>query len=110
MMPILPFIEDNADNIRSIVEQAHASGASYIIPGFGMTLRDRQRAYYYGKLDEHFPGLRQRYERAFGGQYGVSGPNTAELDRLFRSLCQQYGIAPHMVRYEPVQATQMRLI
>ena len=51
MMPILPFIEDSEENIAEIVRQAHESGASYIIPAFGMTLRDRQRAYYYDKLD-----------------------------------------------------------
>ena len=51
MMPILPFIEDDEENIRRIVEQAHAHGAAYIIPWFGMSLRDRQRAYYYDKLD-----------------------------------------------------------
>ena len=45
MMPILPFIEDNAENIAGIVAQAAAAGASYIMPAFGMTLRDRQRAY-----------------------------------------------------------------
>ena len=110
MMPILPFIEDNEENITRIVEQAHAHGASYIIPGFGMTLRDRQRAYYYRKLDELFPGLRQRYERAFGSQYGAAGENTDDLDSLFRELCQRYGIATRMVQYEPPRATQMRLI
>jgi len=46
MMPVLPFIEDNEENIRQIVEQAHAHGAAYIVPSFGVTLRDRQRAYY----------------------------------------------------------------
>lgn len=34
--------------LRAILAQAHASGATCIIPTFGMTLRDRQRAYYAG--------------------------------------------------------------
>ena len=51
MMPILPFIEDTEENITAIVERTHASGGSYIIPWFGMSLRDRQRAYYYDQLD-----------------------------------------------------------
>jgi DNA repair photolyase len=110
MMPILPFIEDTEENITRIVELAHAHGASYIIPAFGMTLRDRQRAYYYRKLDELFPGLRQRYERAFGGRYGVAGPSAARLDKLFRDLCRRYGIQTRMVQYEPIKATQMRLV
>jgi DNA repair photolyase len=110
MMPILPFIEDTTENIEQIVELARENGASYIIPGFGMTLRDRQRAYYYNKLDELFPGLRQRYERAFGGRYGASGDNTAELERVFHDLCHRYGIKTRMVQYEPVRTAQMRLL
>ena len=60
LMPVLPFIEDNVENIRQIVTRAHEAGASYIIPSFGMSLRDRQRDYYYDKLDQLFPGLRGR--------------------------------------------------
>jgi DNA repair photolyase len=110
MMPILPFIEDNKENVTRIVELARVSGASYIIPWFGMTLRDRQRAHYYRKLDELFPGTRKRYEQTYGGRYGADAPNAPELDSLFRGLCQRYGIATRMVQYEPVKATQMRLI
>ena len=65
LMPVLPFIEDNAENITAIVTRAHECGASYILASFGMTLRDRQRAYYYAQLDRLFPGLRQQYERQY---------------------------------------------
>jgi DNA repair photolyase len=109
MMPILPFIEDTEENIRAIVEQAHAHGAAYIIPWFGMSLRDRQRAYYYKRLDALFPGLRQRYERTFGDQYACPVPNADQLATLFRNLCRRYGIATRMEPYQPVNATQMSL-
>ena len=110
MMPILPFIEDNEDNIRQIVAQAHDHGAAYIIPWFGMSLRDRQRAYYYDRLDRLFPGLRQRYERTFGGQYHCAVPDADRLARVFGELCERYGIATRMKQYEPVSATQLRLL
>ena len=109
MMPILPFIEDDEDNIRQIVEKARAHGAAYIIPWFGMSLRDRQRAYYYDKLDKLFPGLRQKYERTFRNQYSCAVPNADRLARTFNELCDRYGIATHMKRYEPETGTQMRL-
>ncbi len=107
MMPILPFIEDTEENIRQIVEKAHENGVSYIIPWFGMSLRDRQRAYYYRKLDLLFPGLRQRYEQAYGHQYGCAAPNADRLSSVFNKLCGQFGIATRMVQYEPVKSTQM---
>ncbi|MFP4395023.1 MAG: radical SAM protein [Anaerolineales bacterium] len=109
MMPVLPFIEDNEANIRQIVTRARANGAAYIIPSFGMTLRDRQRAYYYEQLDAHFPGLRARYERTFGERYACSARNADRLRRLFHQVCEQHGIAPQMPPYPPLAASQMTL-
>jgi len=109
MMPVLPFIEDNEDNIRQIVEQAHAHGAAYIIPSFGVTLRDRQRAYYYERLDESFPGLRQKYERAYGERYHCPAPDAERLAKVFHDLCRQHGIATRMRPYQPGAAKQLSL-
>lgn len=109
MMPVLPFIEDGDENITAIVEQAHAAGATYILPAFGMTCRDRQRDYYYDKLDQHFPGLRQKYETRFGNRYGCDSPRASQLDRLFRGLCEQYGIARHMPVYQFDRQAQLSL-
>jgi len=109
MMPVLPFIEDSEENVRQIVEQARAHGAAYVVPWFGMSLRDRQRAYYYDRLDELFPGLRDRYERAYGGQYHCAVPNADRLSAVFSALCERYGIAQRMELYGAATATQMRL-
>ena len=92
MMPVLPFLQDTPENIRAVVEQTAAYGGRFIVPWFGMSLRDRQREYYYQKLDLLFPGLRQQYERAFGDRYGCSTRNPKQLANLFYSLCQQYGL------------------
>jgi len=110
MMPLLPYIEDNEENIHRIVKQAQAHGASYIIPHFGMSLRDRQRAYYYDKLDQLFPGLRQKYERAFGNRCTCPVPNADRLSDVFARMCQEHGIRPGIEPYQPVTATQMRLL
>ena len=109
MMPILPFIEDTEENIAEIVQQAHENGASYIIPAFGMTLRDRQRAYYYDKLDKHFPGRRQCYIEAFGNDYFAPARNYRQLETHFKDLCSRYGIPTRMPQYQPFSAEQLSL-
>jgi len=109
MMPILPFIEDSEETITEIVRQAHENGASYIIPAFGMTMRDRQRAYYYDKLDKHFPGTRQRYIEAFGNDYFAPVRNYHQLETHFKNLCNQYGIPTRMPQYQPFSAEQLSL-
>jgi len=110
LMPVLPFIEDTEDNIAQIVARAHECGATYVLPSFGMTLRDRQRAYYYDQLDKLFPGLRRKYQERFGDRYSCSAPNATKLDKLFRELCNRYGIAARMPVFAPVTGTQMHLL
>lgn len=109
MMPILPFVGDGPESIVEIVERAHEAGASYVVPWFGMSLRDRQREHYYAKLDEHFPGVRARYERRFGDQYYCTAVNARELDRAFTAACGQLGIATSVCRYEPMRVEQSSL-
>jgi DNA repair photolyase len=109
MMPILPFIEDNEENVRAIVAQAHAAGASYIIPAFGMTMRDRQRAYYYTQLDRWFPGMREKYERRFGERYSCSANNAQGLEQVFREECHRLGIATQIPQYVPARVAQPSL-
>ncbi len=107
LMPVLPFIEDTEDNIAAIIARAHDSGATYILPAFGVTLRDRQRDYYYAKLDRLFPGLRPRYERAFGQRYSATSPQAKHLTQLCRELCDRYGLALKMPVYQ--RPTQLAL-
>jgi DNA repair photolyase len=101
MMPILPFIEDTPENIHSIVTAAVVHQADYIIPSFGVTVREGQREHFYRKLDENFPGMRQRYERAFGDSYFCPARNSQELEKLFRSLCAEHGLRTQLSPWPP---------
>jgi len=92
LMPMLPFIEDTEENVVGIVEKAKASGARFIYPSFGMTLRSGQREYFYDELDKHFPGMSNRYIERFGGDYGCSSPKYSELKELFQRECRKLGL------------------
>jgi len=93
LMPTLPFIEDTEENVVAIVEEAHRCGVQAIVPWFGMSMRDRQRAYFYAKLDALFPGLKDRYIETFGENYNCPSPNADALYQRFHVLCTQHGIA-----------------
>lgn len=101
MMPILPFIEDTPENIEIILKSAADAGAEYILPGMGLTMRDRQREYFYARLDEHYPGLSDRYRRRYGNQYGAQSPQADELYRLFNELRLTLGLADRVPPYTP---------
>ena len=101
LMPVLPFIEDTQENIRLILRLAQAAGAKYILPAFGMTLRDRQRRYYYAKLDLLFPGLRPRYEQAFGERYSAAARNARHLGQVCAEMCVELGMATKIPVFAP---------
>ena len=109
MMPILPFIEDNEENITEIVKKTHAHGGTFVFPWLGMSLRDRQRDYYYRKLDRLFPGLRKKYERTYGQRYHCPVPNAETLWQALQQACEQHGLATQLKHYEPDTPQQLRL-
>ncbi len=96
LMPVLPFLEDDEENIRSIVKKAYENGAKFIFPAFGVTLRQNQRDWYYKKLDEKFPGIKQKYIKQFGNNYECYSPKAKQLWNLFKEDCERYGIVYKM--------------
>lgn len=93
LMPTLPYLTDSPDNIIAIVKKAKKCGAKYILFWSGMTLRDSCRDYYYKKLDELFPGLKEKYRKRYENQYSCNVPNAKELNEVFYRECKQKGIA-----------------
>jgi DNA repair photolyase len=109
MMPVLPFLTDNRANIVNIVEKAHANGAQFIIPWIGMSLRDRQRDYYYEHLAKNTPGLVKQYQRTYGNRYNCMSPRAAALWDVLHELCDKYGMTCEMKdvkRYVPPEAPE----
>ena len=96
LMPVLPFLEDNEENIRGIIRFAHESGAKFIYPAFGVTLRQNQRLWYYKKLDEKFPTLKQKYIQQFGNAYECRSPKAKQLWQLFQKECESIGMLYRM--------------
>jgi len=92
LMPVLPFLEDSEKNVLAVVDAAADAGAKFIYPAFGMTLRDRQRAYYYDRLVQLFPGMKERYEKQFGDRYQCVSPKAKALWSAFSQRCQERGL------------------
>lgn len=95
LMPILPFINDNEDNIRSIVREAHRAGARFIYAyGMGLTLRGNQRQYFYEKVNENFKDktIVKKYIEAYGNDYQCPSPQYKDLWKAFVEECEKYNI------------------
>lgn len=93
MTPILPFLTDTEENIRTILDYCIDAGVKGIICfDIGMTLRDGDREYYYRALDRHFPGLSETYQKKYRNAYKVSSDSRESLFRLFHETCEAHGI------------------
>lgn len=96
MNPTLPFITDSEEDVKLLVKRAYESGAKFIHTYFGMTLRENQKDYYYQKLDELFPNLKEKYFKYYGNSYNCLVPNYKKLYMVFIKECQKYGILYRM--------------
>lgn len=98
LMPVLPFIEDNEENIRLIVKAAHETGVRFIYAAFGMTLRGNQREWYFDRIREQFPqkDLVTDYIKKYGNGYQCMSPKAKQLWHVFSKECERYGILYRM--------------
>lgn len=91
--PVLPFLNDTEENVRAILNACFEVGVRGVLSfGMGLTLREGDREYFYQQLDRHFPGLKQRYVRAFGLSYECPSPRADELMALFDRECELHGV------------------
>ena len=93
LSPILPFINDNEENIRTIMEECVRVGVKGVICfGMGLTLREGDREYYYAALDKYFPGLKKKYIERYGNSYNLPSPNERQLYKVFHEICSANGM------------------
>lgn len=93
LSPILPFINDTAENLRGLLDYCVRAGVAAILCfGFGVTMREGDREYFYAQLDKKFPGVKERYIKAFGSSYECISPNNEELTSIFREVCAKHNI------------------
>ena len=93
LCPILPFINDTEENLRGLLDYCIRADVKGIICfGFGTTMREGNRDYFYKMLDTHFPGMKQKYIVKYGDRYECPSPNSSKLYRIFKETCEKRGI------------------
>lgn len=93
LTPFLPFINGTIENAQGLVNNCiEAEVHGIILFGAGLTLRDGDRQYYYKKLDEHFPGLKEKYINTFGNAYELSCDESSEIVNFVKDTCLKNNI------------------
>lgn len=84
LTPFLPYINDTEENINELLDYCIETNVKGIICfNIGLTLRDGNQQYFYKKLDESFPGLKNRYIEKYGSNYVLESENNRQLMDLF---------------------------
>lgn len=109
LMPVLPYITDNANDISLLINKCADNGAQYILFTPGMTLREGQREFFYNKLEEHWPGLAKRYHQQFKDKYSCSATNHQQLWYTFNNTCEKLGIKTKMDFFKENPPVQNKL-
>ncbi len=60
--------------------------------GIGLTLREGNREYFYQKLDENFPGIKEKYISEYGNQYNIGSKNHNSLMKYIKKTCKDNNI------------------
>ena len=95
LCPILPFINDTEENLINILLACKKFDVKGIINfGFGLTLREGNREYFYQKLEKNFPGqgLFSMYNKYFRDSYICNSPNNNKLQKIFHQFCHDNNI------------------
>ena len=95
LMPILPFINDNEDNIKNIIKKAHECGAKFVFSyNLGVTLRQNQREHYFKELKKIFPNekLDKKYIETYGYSYENKSKKSEYLWKIFKEECEKYNL------------------
>jgi len=96
VMPTLPYITDTEENISDIVKQAKLHDAHFVYPSFGVTLRDRQRDYFYNHIEED---IKKKYIDKYKNYYQCTSPNYSKLKSIFIKCCKENNISSDMPSY-----------
>ena len=93
LSPILPFINDTEENLRGLLDYIIRAGVAAVLSfGFGVTMREGNREYFYAKLDESFPGMKERYIKQFAYAYECMSKNNTALTGILKQECAKHGI------------------
>ena len=93
LSPILPHINDSEENINSILDYCIDTNVKGVLNlDMGLSLRGGNREYFYKKLDENFPGLKDRYIDEFGDSNFIYSKNNRKLKGIIKDRCQRNGM------------------
>ncbi|MGL4800338.1 MAG: radical SAM protein [Cellulosilyticaceae bacterium] len=91
--PFLPFINDTEENLNGLLDYCVKAGVRGIVCfGFGVTMREGNREYFYEQLDKLFPGMKEQYIGMYGSNYMCGSQQHNRLMARLGEVCEKHHI------------------
>jgi DNA repair photolyase len=101
-MPIIPFLEDNDENLDAVIKKSKEAGADFILFSPGLTLRDAQADFFIKKLKESkYNHVVKPLLNLYDGQMSPPNGYVHKMHQKLLALCQKYNIAVREKRWIP---------
>lgn len=101
-IPIIPFLEDNDENLEDVIKKSKDAGADFILFSPGLTLRDSQAQYFINKLKKSkYTHIVKLLLNLYKGQIHPPSDYTKRINTRLWDLCQKYKINIRVKRWIP---------
>ena len=102
IMPIIPYLEDNEDDLEEIIKKSKQSGADFILFSPGLTIRDLQAQFFFKKLEESkYKDFIKPLLKLFKGQIYPPTEYAKKLHKTLYVLCKEYSLPIREKRWIP---------
>ncbi|MHA1931985.1 MAG: radical SAM protein [Promethearchaeota archaeon] len=101
-MPIIPFLEDNDENLEDVIKQSKISGADFVLFSPGLTLRDSQADFFIKKLkSSKYKNVLKPLLELYRGQIYPPADYARKMNSKLLNLCEKYNIPVRVKRWIP---------
>jgi len=102
LIPIIPFLTDDIENLEDIIRQSNKSGADFVLFSPGLTMRDSQADYFINKLkNSKYKHIIKPLLELYKGQMHPPAQYVRKLHIKLLSLCEKYNMAIRVKRWIP---------
>ncbi|UCC19402.1 MAG: radical SAM protein [Promethearchaeota archaeon] len=101
-IPIIPFLEDNYENLEDVIKKTKEAGADFVLFSPGLTMRDSQAQYFLKKLKESkYKYIVKLLLELYKGQMHPPSDYIKKINDKLWKLCQKYTINVRVKRWIP---------
>ncbi len=98
LIPVLPFITDDENNLETIVRKTVENGGKFVLGG-GLVLLKGQKGSLYDSVGKYDKNLPERYTKLYGSSSSPQDDTWAKIGMKIKQICQRQGIDYRIKRF-----------